>query len=342
MGKTKYGILIESIFQPSELITIAKQVEDLGFIHFWYPDEKFFRDCYIGLCLVAQNTRHIALGPCVTDPYSRHPIMTAAAIASLAEVAPNRTWLGIGAGGRGFQAMGVERDRPALAIRDAVCIIRELLAGKIVDYKGDVINLHERSLDFEPIQQVPIMIATGHGRFVQSLAGEIGDAVMLANFSSPPTILAGIENVKKGASKSRRNLKDIYMILRVDVSVHSDKRIARIGVAPIILSALRASYPELAYLEVLPDFEMSSKFLRVLGKNDYKSRTFYRDPENCAPLIPSELYENLALVGEPEEVREKIKAIIDLDVFNEITIRPVPAGEQTIQECIKIIHQVLI
>ncbi len=84
MGTTKYGILVESIFQPSELIAIAKQVEDMGFNHIWYPDEKFFRDCYIGLCLVAQNTHHIALGPCVTDPYSRHPIMTAAAIASLA------------------------------------------------------------------------------------------------------------------------------------------------------------------------------------------------------------------------------------------------------------------
>jgi 5,10-methylenetetrahydromethanopterin reductase len=342
MGTTKYGILIESIFQPSELIAIAKQVEDLSFTHFWYPDEKFFKDCYIGLCLVAQNTQHIALGPCVTDPYSRHPIMTAAAIASLAEVAPNRTWLGIGAGGRGFQAIGVERERPAIAIREAVHIIRELLTGKTVDYKGEVISLHERSLDFKPIQQVPIMIATGYGRFVQSLAGEIGDAVMLANLSSPPTLLAGLENVKKGANKSGRNFNDIYLILRVDVAVHPDKRVAQRGVAPIILSALRASYPELAYLEVLPDFEMSSKFLRVLGKNDYKSRTFYRDPENSAPLIPSELYENLAVVGEPEEVREKIKAIIDLNVFNEITIRPVPAGEQTMKECINIIHQVLV
>jgi 5,10-methylenetetrahydromethanopterin reductase len=342
MGKTKYGVLIESIYQPAELIAIAKQVEDLKFIHFWYPDEKFFKDCYIGLCLVAQNTRNISLGPCVTDPYSRHPIMTAAAIASLAEVAPNRTWLGIGAGGRGFQAIGVDRDRPAIAIREAVFIIRELLSGKTVDYKGEVISLHERSLDFKPIQHVPIMIATGHGRFIQSLAGEIGDAVMLANFSSPPTILAALENVKKGANKSRRNLKDIFMILRVDVAVHPDKSVAKRSVAPIILSAMRASYPELAYLDVLPDFKMSSEFLKVLGKHDYKSRTFYRNPENSAPLIPPELYENLALVGEPKEVSEKIKAIIDLDIFDEITIRPVPAGEQTIQECVNTIHQVLV
>ncbi len=336
----KYGILIESIFSPTDLVAIAQQAENLGFSHFWYPDEKFFRDCYIGLCLVAQNTRRIGLGPCVTDPYSRHPIMTAAAIASLTEVAPNRTWLGIGAGGRGFQAIGVERDRPAIAIREAVYIIRELLSGKTVDFRGEVISLHERSLDFEPIQQVPIMIATGHGRFVQSLAGEIGDAVMLANFSSPPTILAALENVKKGAIKSRRDLKDILMILRVDVAVHRDKSVAKKVVAPIILSAMRASYPELAYLSVLPDFELSSKFLKVLGKNDYKSRTFYRDPENSAPLIPSVLYDNLAIVGEPDEVREKLKAIVDLNVFNQITIRPVPAGEQTIHECIDIIHQI--
>ncbi|PWB51574.1 MAG: hypothetical protein C3F13_14150 [Anaerolineales bacterium] len=342
MGNMKYGVLIESIYSPSELVSIARQVEDRGFSHFWYPDEKFFKDCYIGLSLVAQHTQSIALGPCVTDPYSRHPIMTAAAIASLAEVAPNRTWLGIGAGGRGFQAIGVERNRPAIAIREAVFIIRELLAGKMVDYQGEVICLNDRSLDFTPTEQVPIMIATGYGHLVQSLAGEIGDAVMLANISSPQMILAALENVKKGVNKSGRNLSDIYMILRVDVAVNPDKSAAKRVVAPIILSAMRASYPGLAYLDELPDFEMSSKFLKVLGKNDYKSRSFYRDPENSAPLIPSELYENLAIVGEPDEVREKIKKIIDLDVFNEITIRPVPAGEQTILKCIDVIYEVLI
>lgn len=338
----KYGALIESIYPPSELVAIARQVEDLGFSHFWYPDEKFFKDCYIGLSLVAQNTKNIALGPCVTDPFSRHPIITAVAIASLAEVAPNRTWLGIGAGGRGFNAIGIERDRPAIAIREAVHIIRELLLGNMVNYQGEVISLIDRSLDFKPTQQVPIMVATGHGRLIQSLAGEIGDAVMLANFSSPATILAGFKNVKKGIDKAGRDLKDIYMILRVDVAVHPDKKVAQKAVAPVILSALRASYPGMSYLDVLPSFDMSSKLLQVLGKNDYRTRIYYRNSENSAPLIPSDMFEHLALVGTMEEVREKINGIINLGIFNEITLRPVPAGDQSMNECINTIHQVLI
>ncbi len=59
----KYGILIEFDLFTFELVAISRQVEDLGFSHFWYPDEKFFKDCYIGLSLVAQNTHNIALAP---------------------------------------------------------------------------------------------------------------------------------------------------------------------------------------------------------------------------------------------------------------------------------------
>ncbi len=111
--------------------------------------------------------------------------------------------------------------------------------------------------------------------------------------------------MKKGVEKAGRNIKDIYVILRVDVAVHPDKKVAQKTVAPVILSALRASYPGMSYLDILPHLEPSSKLLQVLGKNDYHTRTFYRNPENSAQLIPFDLYEHLALVGEPQRVRER-------------------------------------
>lgn len=337
----EYGLLLPPIYNPAELVKIARCVEEMGFSSFWYPDEKFFRDCYVGLSLVAEHTDQINLGPCVTEPYSRHPIMTAVSIASLSEIAPGRTWLGLGAGGRGFQAMGIQRQRPARAIREAVQIIRDLLAGERVDYQGQVIQINDRPLDFSPPEQIPILIATGFGHKIQTLAGEIADAVMLANYASKEAIAAGISRIRAGAKKANRTLENIRLISRVDVAVNLDGNLAREAVAPKILSAIRASYPSLTYFDDLPDFELSSKFLSVIRQKDYKARTFYADPENSAPLIPPELYHHFSVAGTPDEVARQLEGIRSLGVFDEITLLPVPSSKQTIHDCLLLVQDLV-
>ena len=337
----KFGVLIDPVYKPEELVEIAEKVEDWDFSSFWYPDEKFFRDCYIGLTLIAHHTRRINIGTCVTEPYARHPIITAAAIGSLAELAPGRTWLGIGAGGRGFRAMGIERRRPAVAIREAVHVIRKLLAGEMVHYLGEVISLNERRLDFIPPQDIPVMIATGFGRSIQRLAGEIGDAAMLANYTTPEIIQKGLERITQGAALVGRSTDDFRLISRVDVAVHPDRELARRAVAPVILSNFRSSFPTLDYLEDLPEFELSSKFLDALRRKDYQTRTYYRNPEHSASLIPDVLIDHLSIAGSPDEVRKQIEAIVQMDVFDEITIHPVLSEGQTVLDCLSLIFDVI-
>ena len=335
------GVLVDPSISLDELVTLARKLEGWGYTHFWYPDEKFFRECYIGLALVAVNTHAVQLGPCVTDPYSRHPIMTAAAVATLAEAAPGRVWLGLGAGGRGLRAMGIEQDRPARALRDAITIIRGLLEGRAVDYHGEIISLNERPLDFPPPSGIRIMIGTGHGRLIQQLAGEIADSVMLANYASPETIRNALRWVETGAQRAGRALSHLHLISRVDVALHADRITARAAVAPKILSALRASYPALTYLDDLPPFEMSSQLLQILGKKDYQTRTFYADPRHSAPLIPDTLIDHLAVAGTPDEIVPRLKAIRGLG-FDQITVRPVPAEGQSMTGCLELFGQTVL
>jgi 5,10-methylenetetrahydromethanopterin reductase len=334
----EFGALIDPVISAAELVELSQKLERWGYSHFWYPDEKFFRECYIGLTLVAVHTRKLVLGPAVTDPYSRHPIMTAAAIGTLAEVAPGRVWLGFGAGGRGLREMGINQERPARALREAILIIRDLLAGKSVDYHGEVIRLDDRPLDFTPPADIPIFIGTGHGRMIQQLAGELADAVMLANYATPDTLRKGLEWVERGASRGGRTLADVHLISRVDVAVNTDRQAARMAVAPKILSAMRASYPALNYLDDLPPFELSSEFMRVLGRKDYQTRTYYANPAHSAPLIPDALTDHLAVAGTPEEVVERLRAIAEMG-FHQITIRAVPSGDQTMTGCLGMIAE---
>lgn len=331
------GLLITPIYCPEELFKIARVAEEAGFTSLWYPDEKFYRDCYVGLALLASHTKEIRIGVCVTDPYFRHPIMTAAAIGSLSEISPGRIWLGFGAGGRGFEAIGIDREKPAIAIREAIEIVRRLLSGESFSYNGQVIKLNSRKLDFNPPSDIPIFIATGYGHMIQRLGGEIADGVMVANFSTPETINHVLKRVYEGMALSNRKAEDIYLMSRVDVAVHEKREVAIKAVAPAILSSIRASYPNLNYLNELPEFTLSSKLLNIISKKDYKSRVYYSNPDKIAPFIPTTLTKHMSIAGTPVEVRSQLNDIAKMNKFNEITIRAIPCGNQSIFDVIPII-----
>ncbi len=333
----KLGALISPKHSPKKLIDIAEHLEKLSINSFWYPDEKFFRDSYIGLTLVCTHTKSIRCGICVTDPYSRHPIMTAASIASLAEIAPGRVWLGIGAGGRGFSAMGIDREKPVVAIREAVAIIRKLLAGECVEYNGEVITLIQRSLDFSPPPEIKILIATGYGKLIKRLAGEIADAVMLANVTSEAGIMAGVKQIKIGAQKAGRRLKDFELISRIDVSVNENEKLAKAAIAPKILSTLRASYPKLTYLDHMDNVELSTELINVLEQRDYISRSYYANPKHSAHLISDPLYDHFAIAGTPDYVKNRLQELVSLELFTEIAINPIASGDQNILETIAMV-----
>src|SRR5512132_3655481 len=107
----KTGILLLPAFEPARLADLAALAESAGYDDFWLADERFFREVYGSLTLCALRTRRIRLGPCVTDPYSRHPALTAMAIATLDEISGGRALLGLGAGVSGFRELGVASSR---------------------------------------------------------------------------------------------------------------------------------------------------------------------------------------------------------------------------------------
>ncbi len=71
------GLLLLPTYPPSHLAALAQLAEHTGYDVLWLADERFFREVYASLTLCALRTERIKLGPCVTDPYSRHPALTA-------------------------------------------------------------------------------------------------------------------------------------------------------------------------------------------------------------------------------------------------------------------------
>src|SRR5215813_6202130 len=119
----------------AQMVGQAKLAEASGYDMLWVADERFYREVYSILAVLAQNTQRVRLGTCVTDPFARHPALTAMAIATLDEISNQRAILGLGAGISGFGELGLVHKKPPRAIRESIELIRRLLKGEKVDFK---------------------------------------------------------------------------------------------------------------------------------------------------------------------------------------------------------------
>src|SRR5262249_41896430 len=147
-----------------------------------------FREVYASLTLCALRTKRIRLGPCVTDPYSRHPALTAMAIATLDEISNRRAVLGIGAGVSGFRELGVDASRSAVAIREAIALIRGLLAGETRTVRGRELSFAEGRLDFTPPRrELSIYVASQRAAGCR-IAGRVADGAIMQGALAEPLV----------------------------------------------------------------------------------------------------------------------------------------------------------
>src|SRR5258708_34263485 len=113
--------------ETADHIAIAEQ---LGYSRAWcYDSPALYPDVWMALALASERTTTIGLGPAVLVPSLRHPMVNAAAIASLAALAPGRVAAAVGAGFTGRYAMG----QRAMHWSDGaayVAVLRALLRGE--------------------------------------------------------------------------------------------------------------------------------------------------------------------------------------------------------------------
>jgi 5,10-methylenetetrahydromethanopterin reductase len=108
--------------------------EDAGIGEIWVGDEGPARDPIGLLCAAAVRTSNIRLAVGVTNPYLRHPALTASAMATVHELSDGRAILGLGPGGRlALDPVGLRPPRPLTDCRSALSIIRAVLAGVPVE-----------------------------------------------------------------------------------------------------------------------------------------------------------------------------------------------------------------
>src|SRR5713226_5604757 len=106
---------------------LARAAEAAGADWLGLPDAFWWRDTWLLLAEAARVTERIELGPLVTNPYLRHPFHTVAAVASLQDLAGERVFVGIGAGGSEVTgAAGISRRDAPERVRALIALLRDV------------------------------------------------------------------------------------------------------------------------------------------------------------------------------------------------------------------------
>jgi 5,10-methylenetetrahydromethanopterin reductase len=317
------GFLTYGDLPPNRLVALARLLEQLGYSWLWHADEKFHRDPWVTLPLIAKSTNQLGLGIAVTEPYSRHPALIAMAIATLAELAPNRLILGLGAGGPGFPAMGIDRTHPAQTLRDAIGIIRSMLSGKASNLNSEILTTRNAKLSFESLAEIPIILGT-RSKYILQLAGELADGVMTAAFASPQGLNHALDNVNIGEKKRTKAVDFFHKICRVDLCIDDNIANAHEAVKPGIALPLWANFPNFKFLEPLGLLPVPDNLYKVLAMRDYNLML------QKAHLVPDNYIRHMVVAGNQEQVIQQMVQIVQTGV-NQITIRPIPSSGSTVE-----------
>jgi 5,10-methylenetetrahydromethanopterin reductase len=155
--------------------------EDLGYERAWlYDSPALYPDVWATLVRCAERTNRIGLGPGVLVPSLRHPMVNAAAIAMLAELAgPSRVAVAVGSGFTGRFTLGQKPMRWADVTR-YVRTLQALLAGETVEWEGGRMRmLHPAGFGEARPLRVPFLLGAAGPKGVAA-AREVADGVFLS------------------------------------------------------------------------------------------------------------------------------------------------------------------
>ena len=169
----QFGFTLKPENSIERTIALTRQAEAAGFDYGWLFDSHvLWRDPYPLLTLMAQTTKRMRLGTCVTNPGTREPSVTASMLATLNELSGGRMDLGIGRGDSARRVLGKSPTTMA-TLEEAIRVIRALVAGETIAFEGT--DLH---FPWTAGWDLPVWVA-GYGPMALAMTGRVADGVIL-------------------------------------------------------------------------------------------------------------------------------------------------------------------
>lgn len=308
---------ISSVNGIDRLREAARVCEDGGLASFWVADQRWMRDVYVSLTDLAARTETMLLGTRVTDPYIRHPALTAVAIATLDEASGGRAILGIGAGGSGFRQLGIDRTKPAIAVRESIELIRRLWKGQEFDFHGEIVKWNLGALEFRCRPDIPIVIAA-RGPYLLELAGEMADAAIVASGVSAGGVDWARQRIAKGERKAGRAEGSTELMHMTYISIDQRPEVARQTVKKALVGTVVGSHPTYDFLKA-NGLDIPADLFAYLDSGG-------RTPSRIIDLIPDSFVDKLAIAGTIDDCADQMQSLLDAGIQHPL-LAPIPVED---------------
>jgi 5,10-methylenetetrahydromethanopterin reductase len=149
----------------------------------------FFQPAIFPLLTVARVTGHVRLGPAALNPQTLHPVEIAGQAAALDLASDGRAYVGI-VTGAWLEQLGFDEEKPLTRLREAVEVVRRLLAGDRSGFAGERFTLAPGAgLEYEPLRrELPLLIGTWRPRAARFAAEAKAAEVKIGGCANPDMV----------------------------------------------------------------------------------------------------------------------------------------------------------
>jgi 5,10-methylenetetrahydromethanopterin reductase len=286
----------------------VQYAEKKGFEAVWQAESRLVRDAIVPMAAYAAVTNKIKVGSGVINNWTRNIGLLAATFLTLDDLARDRIICGIGAWWDPLaKNVGINRQKPLVAMKETVQILKRLLAMERVTFHGEFLNVDGIELDVvhgrkEP-RHVPVYIGAT-GDLMMEMTGEIAEGVVL-NYCVPPEYNnKALELLTAGAKKAGKRLEDIDRPQLIVCSVDNDHDKA-IDTSRELLTQYLAQQPHIAKASGV-SMEIVEKIQSILGWP-----ATHEQIQKAKHLVPEELILKITASGTPDEAKNKVQEYIN-------------------------------
>ncbi|HWO94527.1 MAG TPA: LLM class flavin-dependent oxidoreductase [Dehalococcoidia bacterium] len=287
----------------ADLIALAKRVEELGYDSIWVP-EFHNSDGFVRMTAVALNTSRLTVASGIVNAFNRAPAMVAAAAMDIDELSDGRLILGIGTSTRRMQERwyGIEYRPPAPRVEELIQLLQALWRGHAAgpfrfqgDYYDVEIETYGRAAPRR--ETVPIYLAGVNRRMVRAAAHYADGLVGHPLYSQSWIRDAVLPSIEDGLRRSGRTRDQFVFSSEIITSVSNERE-----------EAMRAAKLQVGFYATTRTYETILAHSGWAGiADDLRAAFARRDMAGILAAVPDEMVEATAVVGTPDEAREKMR-----------------------------------
>lgn len=283
----------------------AVRAENRGFSHVTMGETTGWNIVPV-LTVVAERTEDVGITDDVLSPYARAPTVYGQTALTMHDITDGRFRLSLGTSSPAIAERwhGSEFDRPLRRLRETIDVVRAVYTGDDVTYDGECYDLGGMSYEKGVPDDPPAIDVAALGPKAVELAGRFADGWVPQLFT-PEGLDERMAALRRGADLGDRSVDDVRVSPIVRCCAAEDGDRARAMASQMISFLIGAYGPfygdsvaEQGYPEVVEEI---------------RGHWEDRDTAAMAEALPEDLLTDLAAVGTPEEVREQVETVADVD-----------------------------